>query len=72
MIRMSRRNTTPLRKLLFMRDMPVKELANILGYSVSNTYEIVSGKRPLRADEIIIICKVFNVTSDYLLGLEEE
>lgn len=59
-----------LKKLLRRFNMTVPEFADVMGYSVSNTYEIVSGRRKLRSDEIVRICEIFQVSADWLLGLK--
>ena len=61
---------TTLKKMLRRFNMTVPEFANAMGYSVSNTYEIVSGKRKLRSDEIVTICEMFSISADWLLGLK--
>ena len=59
-------------RIEYLRDinnMTQKELANKIDISFSVMRRIESGDRPIRDDEIRDIARVFNVSSDYLLGL---
>lgn len=44
-------------------------LANIINVETSVISRYESEKIPLRVEQVIALCKYFNVTSDYLLGL---
>ena len=48
-----------------------KELAKALGYTQTTISKWEQGLRLPDADNIIKLCKYFNVTSDYLLGLKD-
>lgn len=52
-----------------INNMTQKELAKKIGISFSVMSRIESGDRPIRDNEIRDIARVFNVSSDYLLGL---
>ena len=59
-------------RIEYLRDinnMTQKELANKIDISFSVMSRIESGDRPIRDNEIKDIARVFNVSSDYLLGL---
>ena len=48
------------------------DLADKLHLTQSNISQMESGKRGLNESDIINICNIFNITSDYLLGLSDE
>jgi transcriptional regulator with XRE-family HTH domain len=45
------------------------ELARLLNISPKHLYDLETGKRRLHDDIIVKICKIYGVTSDYLLGI---
>lgn len=46
-----------------------EELSKVLNISQTNVSKYETGKILLREDQIINLCKFFNVSADYLLGL---
>lgn len=48
-----------------------KKLAEILNTSQSAISDYESGKRPLPLEHLITLCKYYNVSTDYILGLPE-
>lgn len=48
-----------------------KKLAEILNTSQSAINDYESGKRPLPIEHLITLCKYYNVSTDYILGLPE-
>lgn len=48
-----------------------KKLAEILNTSQSAISDYESGKRPLPIEHLITLCKYYNVSTDYILGLPE-
>ncbi len=46
-----------------------KKLAEILNTSQSAVSDYESGKRPLPIEHLITLCKYYNVSTDYILGL---
>lgn len=60
-----------LRNLREDADMKQEAVAIHLGIAreVYNRYE--TGKRPFHVDQIIELCKLYNVSADYILGLPE-
>ena len=46
-----------------------KKLAEILNTSQSAISDYESGKRPLPIEHLITLCKYYNVSTDYILGL---
>lgn len=53
------------------KDMTGEEVANLLGISKQYYYNIERGRRNLSAEHAITLSKIFDVTSDYLLGLSD-
>jgi len=60
-----------LKEIRKIHKMTQIELGNKLGLTQSQIAKYESGFLSLDAKLIIKICKVFNVSSDYLLGLKE-
>lgn len=53
-------------------DLRQEDIAKILKIS-SQAYGLYeNGKRSLPIEYLILLCKFYNVTSDYLLGLKDE
>lgn len=50
-------------------DIKQEELSKILNVQRSNVSKYETGKILLREDQIVNLCKFFNVSADYLLGL---
>ena len=48
-----------------------KKFAEILNTSQSAISDYESGKRPLPIEHLITLCKYYNVSTDYILGLPE-
>lgn len=53
-------------------DLPQRKMAEALGISQQHYSMYESGKRVMSAEQIIIICKKFNVSADYILALTDE
>lgn len=60
-----------LKTLLKRERMTVQDFADFLCCGWQTAWTITSGKRLLRADEIVMICNKFNVTADWLLGMSD-
>lgn len=66
-------------KIIFQRIVNLREkkdwsqtkLAQKMGISKSTMSKIENGSRKLTAEELIKLSKVFDVTSDYILGLND-
>lgn len=59
-------------KILLKREhMTVQDFADFLCCGWQTAWTITSGKRLLRADEIVMICNKFNITADWLLGMTD-
>jgi transcriptional regulator with XRE-family HTH domain len=60
-----------LRELRKKNKIPAEKLAETLNISVRHLYDLEAGKVQLAEDRIKFLCKEFDVSSDYLLGLSE-
>ena len=49
-----------------------KELAKIVGVSVSQISEMENGRKATTMDRLVLLCEHYKVSSDYLLGLKDE
>lgn len=49
-----------------------KDLAEAVGMSQTSISEVESGKKATTLDKVALICRHYNVTADYLLGLTDE
>ena len=54
------------------RDIKQKEIAEILQTDQSYYSKYERGLHPMTADQIIILCKYYNISADYMLGLIDE
>lgn len=54
------------------RDIKQKEIAEILQTDQSYYSKYERGLHPMTADQIIILCKFYNLSADYLLGIIDE
>lgn len=50
-------------------DLNQNEIAQMLGVAQTTYSQYELGKRPLPIDYLIALCKFYNVSSDYILGL---
>lgn len=64
--------TERLKELRTYNDIPQKEIAKELGISQQHYSMYESGKRILNAEQIIKICKKYDISANYLLGLSDE
>ena len=61
-----------LTELLIEKEISKRECARICGISAQSISDWTTGKIQPTAESIYIICKTFNESADYLLGLETE
>lgn len=54
------------------RDIKQKEIAEILQTDQSYYSKYERGLHTMTADQIIILCKYYNLSADYLLGIIDE
>ena len=60
---------TRLKDLREDRDMTQTELAALLQTTQPQIYRYETGQRDLPLDKLVILCRYFNVSADYFLGL---
>jgi len=53
-------------------DYTQKEIADILKTTQSYYAQYENGHRPLPIDHLITLCKFYNISADYILGLKDE
>lgn len=53
-------------------DMSQKQLSEKAKINTSVMNRIESGERPVRDDELVTFSKIFDVSTDYILGLTDE
>lgn len=53
-------------------DITQAEVAKILNKSQQGYSHIEAGRAELKIDDLIKLCKFYNVTSDYFIGLSEK
>ena len=51
------------------RDLSQSEIARILQKSQQGYNHIEKGRAELKIDDLIILCRFFNLSADYLIGL---
>ena len=64
--------TERLKELRKYNDISQKEIAEKLKISQQHYSMYENGKRILNAEQIIQICKEYNISANYLLGLSDE
>lgn len=68
---MQMREDSRLKVLLRRNNMSQQDYADWFCMSRDTAWKVINGQRQLKTDEIIEICKRFNVTADWLLGLTD-
>lgn len=53
-------------------DLKQAEVAKILNITQANYSYIENGIANLKADEVVKLCRFYNVSADYLLGLTDD
>ena len=64
--------TTRLKDMREDHDLTQKELAAILKIRQEQYHRYESGKRLLPIDKLKELCKYYNISADYLLGLTDD
>jgi transcriptional regulator with XRE-family HTH domain len=54
------------------RDYTQTEIGKILQKSQQGYNHIEAGRAELKIDDLIILCKFYNLSADYLIGLTDE
>ena len=58
-----------MRNLRQDNDLSQKKVADMLGVAQTNYSQYELEKRPMPIDYLIALCKFYNVSADYMLGL---
>ncbi len=53
-------------------DLPQRKMAEVIGVSQQHYSMYESGKRIMNAEQIIAVCRRFNVSADYILALTDD
>lgn len=64
-------DSTRLKIVLKANHMTQREFADWFCISGHAAWEVINGNRPLKDFEIVEICKRFNISADWLLGLSD-
>lgn len=59
-----------IRELREDRDFSQKEIAKIIGTTQQQYSKIETGKADISGEKLIRLAKFYNVTTDYILGIE--
>lgn len=54
------------------RDLSQKEIGHLLQKSQQGYSHIESGRAELKIDDLATLCKFYNLSADYLVGLTDE
>ena len=68
----SRRIMLRLKELKKLYNLTQADLANVLGTKQQQISRYETEERELKASQIIELCKHYNISADWLLGLEEK
>ena len=58
-----------LRELREDRDLSQKELGRVIHKSQQGYSHIENGRAELKIEDLVILCKFYNVSADYMIGL---
>lgn len=61
-----------IRNLREDNDKTQKEIAEILKTTQSYYAQYENGHRPLPTEHLVTLCRLYNVSADYILGLTDE
>ena len=63
---------TRMRNLREDKDLTQREVAAVINKSQQGYSHIEDGRAELKIEDLIKLCKFYNVTSDYFIGLSEK
>ena len=63
---------TRLRNVREDRDLTQREVALVINKSQQGYSHIEDGRAELKIDDLIRLCKFYNVSADYFIGISEE
>lgn len=61
-----------MRNLREDNDLSQKQIANMLGIAQTTYSQYELEKRPMPIEYLIVLCKYYKVSADYMLGLSEK
>jgi transcriptional regulator with XRE-family HTH domain len=61
-----------MRNLREDRDLTQKEVAQVINKSQQGYSHIEEGRAELKIDDLIKLCKFYNVSADYFIGITNE
>ena len=61
-----------MRNLREDRDFSQADIGKILNKSQQGYSHIENGRAELKIEDLIILCRFYNVSSDYLIGISDE
>ena len=61
-----------MRELRQDRDLTQKQIADILGVAQTTYSQYELDKRPMPIEYLIALCKFYEVSSDYMLGMSDK
>lgn len=64
--------TERMRELRQDRDLSQEKIAKMLGVAQTTYSQYELDKRPMPIDYLIALCKFYNVSADYMLGLTDK
>ena len=54
------------------RDLTQKQIGKILNKSQQGYNHIEAGRAELKIDDLILLCRFYNLSADYLIGLSDK
>ena len=54
------------------KDLTQKQVGEVINKSQQGYSHIEDGRAELKIDDLILLCKFYNVTADYFVGLSEK
>ena len=63
---------TRMRDLREDNDLTQREVAKIINKSQQGYSHIESGRAELKIEDLVVLCRFYNLSADYLVGLSDE
>ena len=63
---------TRIRNVREDRDLTQKQIGKILNKSQQGYNHIEAGRAELKIDDLILLCRFYNLSADYLIGLSDK
>ena len=63
---------TRIRNVREDRDLTQKQIGRILNKSQQGYNHIEAGRAELKIDDLILLCRFYNLSADYLIGLSDK